>query len=118
MKVFTSYFAKRDVKIKKVGIALFPPKWFDCPSIPEFAPNRNTFGNKDYDTYKRLYYEQLDQLSLEFIQQVIYDHSNGFTEDIALCCFEALKKEGEWCHRTMLAEYLNFRFGTNIEELV
>jgi hypothetical protein len=118
VKVFVSYYAKRNTDIKKVAISLFPPKWFDGECIKELAPNRHTFGTKDYDEYKRRYYAQLDQLSWGWIRETIYTHSNGFTEDLALCCFEALKKEGEWCHRTMLAEYLNERYNTNVKELV
>lgn len=117
MKVYVSYYAKKSPGIKKVAISLFPPKWFEGPCIREFAPDIGTFGTMDYELYKRRYLAQLDKLSWGFIWETVFFHSNGFTEDIALCCFEALKTQGEWCHRTMLADYLNSKFGTDIREL-
>jgi hypothetical protein len=34
-----------------------------------------------------------------------------------LCCFEDLSKPGEWCHRTLLAEWIEERLGIAVTEV-
>jgi len=113
MIIFTSYFACRIPGVKKVAISLYPPKWFDGECIPELAPSKETFGIKNnYEAYKASYLKQLDKLSDHFFKDILY-----VSEPTAYCCFEALKKPGEWCHRRMLAEYIEDRFDMEVEEL-
>jgi len=117
INLYVSYYSKRNTDVDKISISLYPPKWFDGPQIKEFAPNYETFKTKDYNEYKEKYFTQLDNFSFEDIKKIIYEHSDGFKKDIALCCYEALKKEGEWCHRTMFMEYINEKYGTEVKEL-
>jgi hypothetical protein len=41
----------------------------------------------------------------EWAKSIIENYAKG--QPVSLLCYEALKTEGEWCHRTMLAEYIN-----------
>lgn len=80
------------------------------------APNRSMFG-LDYHAYKKLYFEKLAKTDFKLVKEILDTSSQG--KPIALLCYESLKTEGEFCHRTMLAEYLNEhhqdKFGTVIE---
>lgn len=117
MKIYTSYFAN-GVKLHKsgitmIGIALYPPKWFEGPSIKVVSPSwdilHNAKGEDDYT--KRFETEILARRDPKAVMSAIEHLSNG--KDVALCCFE---KPTDFCHRHIVAKWLNEKLGLEIEE--
>ena len=121
MNIYTSYFGniktlEKD-NIMPVAICCYPPCDLNVHNYRLFAPSRDILANcrGNIVLYKeRFKQEILDILPkddvLKFIEELSVE-SNG--KDVALCCYE---KPGEFCHRHIVAEYLNQNFGLNIVE--
>jgi len=112
--IYTSYYANRKCKFTKVAISLYPPKWFIGHTMSMLAPPQHIFNmRQDRAKYTNAFNDYLESLSLIEINDGLrlYDFEN-----VALCCFESLRKPGEWCHRTIVAEFLNRTFNLNIQE--
>lgn len=117
MKIYTSFFgnAKKLNKngIAIVGIALFPPKWLSIPSYKPCAPTYDIFKNsKDKEDYTNRYTKEvLYMLDVNTMMNYLKNVSGG--RDVALCCFE---KPEEFCHRHLLAKFLEERLGIEVKE--
>jgi len=116
MKVYTSYFANgkklHEAGIMMIGIALFPPKWFYGVSLQQVAPTYSILHEDTEERYvERFKNEVLAKVDpKEFIENV-KTFSKG--KDVALCCFE---KPGDFCHRHLVADWLNEKLGLGVEE--
>ena len=117
---FTSYFGKRlgpdGLVFRKISISLYTPKGFKGPSLPELAPTESIL--KEYKVYhnKQRYYQRycaevLNNLDpkVEYMR-IMQLSQNAFP---VLCCYE---KAGEFCHRHIVSDWLNF-YGIHSEEL-
>jgi hypothetical protein len=118
MKLYTSYFANAKALAKAnvmmIGIALYPPRWYQGPSLKEVAPTYSILKmtSSDEEYTRRYKAEILARMNItDFINQV-QRLANG--RDVALCCYE---KPEEFCHRQLLAEHLRAN-GIQIEEFV
>lgn len=117
MKIYTSYFAKtatlRKAGIVPIGIALWPPRFFNGISMKQVAPRRYMLNDGLTDAeYESMY--RNDVLRLVDARSFIKDlerASQGM--DVALCCFE---KPGDFCHRHILAKWLNEQTGVEVQE--
>jgi uncharacterized protein YeaO (DUF488 family) len=121
MNIYTSYFAllrKIDPQLSPVSIARFPPKWFDGYEMKELAPDQKLLwkakqGKINKEEYAKKYMAQIQK---RFEPHVLYEELeeefNG--KDIVLLCFE---KKGEFCHRRLLAEWLEVALGIRVKEL-
>lgn len=117
MKIYTSYFAKaaalRKAGIVPIGIALWPPRFFRGISMKQVAPRRymlnDSLTDEEYiSMYRNDVLRYVDARS--FIRQL---EEAGRGMDVALCCFE---KPGDFCHRHILAKWLNEQTGIEISE--
>ena len=119
MKIYTSYFSNArklaENDIEPIGIALFPPKWFLGTTLRQVAPTYSILKSSETeDIYiERYRREVLGRLDVNRLLKDIELYSKG--KDVALCCFE---KPDEFCHRHLLAEWLNEKFGLDIKEFV
>lgn len=116
MKIYTSYFANgkklRKNGIKMIGIALFPPKWFYGPTLREVAPTYSILHEESHEVYTaRFKKEVLAKVDPKMFVEVVERISQG--TDVALCCFE---RPDDFCHRHIVAEWLNEKLGLNVEE--
>lgn len=117
MKVYTSYFANsanlRKQGIVMIGIALYPPKWFDGKSVKLVAPSydilKNSTSTENY--VERFKTEILAKRNAKQFFEAIEFIGQG--KDVALCCFE---KPNEFCHRHLVAEWLKEQLGLEVEE--
>src|SRR5437870_3080455 len=120
MKVYTSRYsnpALANFEGAIVGITVGNPRWplrYKFTWVKELAPSRS-FVHAPIEEYTTLYIAKLDMLGIDAIVKKLEELSGG--GDIILLCFEDLRKPGEWCHRTMLADYLQQRAGIVSEEL-
>ena len=117
MKIYTSYFAKaailRKAGIVPIGVALWPARFFRGISMKQVAPRRYMLDDRLTDEeYIRMYRNDVLRLvdARSFIQD-LERASRGM--DVALCCFE---KPGDFCHRHILAKWLNEQTGIEVSE--
>lgn len=117
MKIYTSYFAKaatlRKAGIVPIGVALWPPRFFRGISMKQVAPRCYMLDDRLTDEeYIRMYRNDVLRLvdARSFIQD-LERASRGM--DVALCCFE---KPGDFCHRHILAKWLNEQTGIEVVE--
>lgn len=117
MKIYTSYFSN-GAKLSKagimmIGIALYPPKWFDGPSIKYVSPSWDILHNAEsHDVYTQRFKDEIlkrrdPRVFINNIERI----ANG--RDVALCCFE---KPEDFCHRHLVAKWLNEKLGLKVEE--
>lgn len=102
------------------------PKWFSHPYMnwDNVFPKRY-FLSLEYDDYRPRYMEMLHKHGveklrgdLEFMSEEYAKVNDGEVRPLVLLCYEKLSKgPANWCHRTMIAEYLETDFGTNVVEL-
>lgn len=121
MNIYTSCFnyAKHldSSKFFVVSISRFPPKWFKGYKCFEFAPSadllRRFKGGLSQDCYSVIYRrEVLEVIDVHRVFEGLASFACG--RDIVLCCFEPAK---EFCHRHLLAGYVQEVWGYSIDEL-
>lgn len=119
--IYTSYFAKTkclvEAGIYPIGITQFPPRFFEeYPNIQGVAPTKSILfeykANSDINRYTQRYTEEvLVTLNPQAFVDYLFDLSGG--KDVALLCYE---KPSDFCHRLLLADFLNQALGINIQE--
>ena len=72
-------------------------------------------GNLDQPTYRRHYRHQLHRLTPKILAE-LQELQEGYCAPLILLCFEDLSKPDVWCHRTMLAEWINQKTGEDVPE--
>lgn len=108
----TSYFAKYK-GINAVSIALSTPNWYqNCKIYKKLAPSwellKKYKQDKDEEYYTECYYEEvLNKLD----PQQVYTELG---EDAVLLCWE---KSGDFCHRHIVADWLEERLGIEVDEI-
>ena len=120
MKLYTSRFANHalaDADIAVVAISRGLPKFRIAYEIRgriwPLAPERALFGLGEED-YHRLYRNQLDSIGATVIQRELARFEQF--SNVALCCFEDVRKQGQWCHRRLFAAWWEEHTGQAIEE--
>lgn len=114
MRIYTSYHSNSRKlgihKIQPINISIHPPRWANYPSIFELAPSADMLhlNKASYiPKFEAILNRSNPQEILDRITK-ISDENGG--KDVALLCYESLKKPGEWCHREIVAEWLNYHF--------
>lgn len=107
MRIYTSYYGNvkklKKAGITPVGISVQRPKWFEGDFLTELAPTYDMLGMEKVK-YKELFDKILSEVDVKNIIKEL--HTVGDEGDVALLCYEGLHTEGEWCHRTMVADWL------------
>lgn len=116
MTIFTGYFAKLEkyqaAGLLPVSIARITPAWFHGQELKKLAPSsdllrRYKAGEVSEDVYKAEYYQQLDQIKWKRLLK-------GVRENTIWLCYE---RTDAFCHRHLLAEYLNDS-GYDVKEFI
>lgn len=108
--IYTSYFAKlRKIPSNIISIAISAksPDWYKGLEYKKLAPKYDFFiewkKNHDNDYYIKCFNEQiLNKLNPKEVVECLYQLSDG--KDIVLICYE---KPGDFCHRHLVADWLN-----------
>ena len=117
MEIYTSYFgnakALEKADIVMVGIARWKPKFFSGINLLDVAPLPFMLkGNLTREQYIESYNRYvLDKLDCKRFLDILGKISLG--KDVALCCYE---KPNDFCHRHLLADYLENKIGLVVEE--
>lgn len=110
--IFTSYFAKRSVRdsgLIPVAISLSVPKGFRGKRYLTLAPTREMI-NLAHDGKTEKYIKQYtEQILSRLDPQKVYNELDG----CVLLCWE---KSGSFCHRRLVAEWLEKGTGNRVEE--
>lgn len=111
--ILTSYFAKRSVKksgLTPVAISLTVPKSYHGKRYMALAPTREMIKlaqDGRTEEYTKIYSEQI----LSWLDPVkVYEKLDG----CVLLCWE---KSGSFCHRRLVAEWLEKNTGNKVNEL-
>lgn len=114
----TSYFAMARYLPSPVSISSMKPSWYDGPEVRMLAPpffivEAYKSGYLSEANYIKDYTENvLKPLN----QKDVYDYIvSAFGEDASLLCYE---KAGEFCHRRIVAKWLEKGLGIDVPELV
>ena len=117
MRIYTSYFAKIKKVVNPIAICGKSPDWYTGPQYKKLAPKYGFFmdyknGVIDEVGYTKCFNELvLLPLSQEDIIKELSKLYEG-EEEITLLCYE---KPTDFCHRHIVAEWLN-RIGLEVKE--
>ncbi|MBR1785294.1 MAG: DUF488 family protein [Bacteroidales bacterium] len=116
MEIYTSYFGniKRlgTAGIMPIGIARWKPRFYEGVCMYSVAPTRYMLSDDcEHEEYLELYDEILRKRGAASIINEINSIAHG--RNVALLCYE---KPGDFCHRHLLADFLNKELGLNIRE--
>lgn len=119
MKIYTSYFAvmkKIPENIVRISICGGVPQWYQGLQYKKVAPKYAFFQewkkNGDNNYYiEHFNKEVLDCLSAEDVYRDLEKLSDG--KDCVLLCYE---KSDDFCHRHLVAEWLNNKLDLGVSE--
>lgn len=108
----TSYYDKNAKHPNAVSIAGKSPDWYSGIEFKKLAPKYWFFKKYKEDGDEEFYYEAYhDEVLDELDAQEVYDELG---EDAVLLCWESSEK---FCHRHIVANWLEDELGIVIEEL-
>ncbi len=112
--VYTSYFGNRRISkdFLKVSIALKGPYGLRLQRIPELAPSNRLLamykeGNVSKDEYIEIYNRELTEEKLNKAVNILIKLDQQYGDNIVLLCYESLKEDDDFCHRTLAMDRLN-----------
>ena len=125
LDLYTGYFAKlkqyEEAGYFPVSISRFPPKFYKQDTCELLAPSAELLrgyknGTITDEEYDKTYIEYL-QANKASVASALKELANKATAEgksaVVLLCYE---KNGDFCHRHLLAEFLNRTFGTHVRE--
>jgi len=104
----TSYYAKSGSNPNAVGISRGVPKWYQGKIYKPLAPPWELVKVTDEVLFRDIYHKRV--LSKLNPQQVMA----ALGENAVMLCWE---KTGEFCHRRLVAEWLEKALGISVPEL-
>ena len=117
---YTGYYALlkkyKDNGLFTVGISGSVPPFYEGARILEFAPRKEMFnrwknGEIDNFRYHEEYVKYLDSLDKKDVRETLNElKEHG---DVIFLCYE---KSGVFCHRHILADWLENNFGEKVDE--
>lgn len=124
MKLYTSRYQNKGLakrpELLKIGITAGRPRWtlaYPVAFLSQLAPAR-AWLHMEREEYEPLYLAHLGRLGAEHILELIAEKvKQAGAEGAVLLCYEDLSDPTLWCHRTMLATYLQTYLGIEIPEL-
>lgn len=99
------------------GAPKFPLQYQLSGNIMEIAPPGYLFNEYDRGRFTPSYFRHMDRTGVAKIWQILRGYE-ALGKPVVLCCFEDVRKPGEWCHRLVFAEWWKARTGDAIEELL
>lgn len=126
MAIWVSRYSNKELQSGKyysVGISIGLPKFHlgytlrkQCYSL---AP-KGYMLNMDLERFKPAYYEKLAGIGngkIIDMVQCMDEEARAEGKELVLLCYEDVRVPGDWCHRTVFAEWWAEKTGELIEEL-
>jgi hypothetical protein len=121
IELYTSHWRSpllREVAATIIGISRGTPRGnpgFAYRVLRSLAPSRRTFAIADRERFEAAYRAQLEEIGAEHIlAELERIAGNGAA---ILLCWERLADPSEWCHRRMLADFIERETGQEVPEL-
>ena len=120
-RLFTSYWRLpqlADLDATIVSISRGQPRKrlpFRYRRLANLAPGDAAWNAPDRESFERSYRTQLEELGAGTILADLERISGG--KPVVAVCWERLDEPGAWCHRTMLARYLEKQVNIKVREL-
>lgn len=104
-----------------IRTSLGAPRWklkYDIADvIKEITPNRDFLQAPKHE-FRRLYIAKLRLTGTEKLARRFAAAAEALgTPDLVLLCFDKLYEEGNWCHRTIFAQWWHDETGETVTEL-
>ncbi len=126
MAIWTSRYSNKELpngNYYPVGISIGHPRFRLGYELREqcfsLAP-KGYMLNMDIENFKEAYYGKLEGIGTERIISMVNkldERARSEGKELVLLCFEDVRVEGEWCHRTVFAQWWAEKVGEIIEEL-
>ena len=126
MSIWTSRYSNKELpngNYYPVGISIGHPRFRLGYELREqcfsLAP-KGYMLNMDIENFKEAYYGKLEGIGTERIISMVNkldERARSEGKELVLLCFEDVRVEGEWCHRTVFAQWWAEKVGEIIEEL-
>ena len=126
MAIWISRYSNKELQSGKyypVGISIGTPKFplgytlrMQCYSL---AP-KGYMLNMELERFKPAYYEKLEGIGTDRIIDMVQrmdEEARAEGKELVLLCYEDVRVPGDWCHRTVFAEWWAEQTGELIEEL-
>ncbi len=126
MAIWISRYSNKELQngnYYPVGISIGQPKFRlgyelreQCYSL---AP-KGYMLKMNIESFKQAYYEKLEGIGKEKIINIVTrldEKARSEGKELVLLCFEDVRVEGDWCHRSIFAEWWAENTGELIEEL-
>ena len=98
------------------GKPKFPLKYELAGNIMEIAPPGYLWNENDQKRFTDGYFRYMDRTGAGAIESILGSYRR-MGRDIVLCCFEDVRKPGEWCHRQIFAKWWYNRTEEFMKEL-
>ena len=119
--IYTSFWSNPelgDLDTVIVSISRGEPRWrlpFRYRRLRELAPNNEAWNMETQEEFEAAYLAQLEEIGaaaiLSDLERIAGNHA------CVLLCWEKLADPNEWCHRRMLAAYIEWEAGIVVPEL-
>jgi hypothetical protein len=124
MTIYTSRFSNPELRkgcYTAVKISLGSPRWNLGYRLDGDIKDLMPYGllgkyDDDSESFRREYCSRLDRVGVQRIMVQLRSFEDT-GKDVVLLCYEDIRKEGYWCHRSMFADWWRDRTGQIIEEL-
>lgn len=123
-KLYTSRFSNKELESGKytvVGIVRsmpkFPVKYSISGNVAQIAPPGYLWNENNRERFKAPYFTHLEKSGYPVIGGIIQYYLDA-GRDVILCCYEDVRKSGEWCHRLVFTEWWCEKTGQKVEELI
>lgn len=126
MAIWTSRYSNKELSNERhypVGISIGQPRFRlgyelreQCYSL---AP-KGYMLNMDIEAFKKAYYGKLEGIGKDRIISMVTkldERARSEGKELVLLCFEDVRVESDWCHRTIFAEWWAENVGEIIKEL-
>lgn len=108
----TSYYAKSSNNFYAVSIAGRAPLWYTGREYRKLAPKKDFFLKYKLDGDQEYYTQQFQKRVLDQLDP--FEVYKDLGENAVLLCHE---KSGEFCHRHLVAKWLEKHIGIEIKEI-
>lgn len=101
-----------------ISISRIKPKWYTGATAIELSPSADLLyqyknGFVDVEQYTARYFRELDKRVVNvYLKQ--WEKLANNTKGVVLLCYE---KPNDFCHRHLLADFMNKEYGFNITEI-
>jgi uncharacterized protein (DUF488 family) len=111
----------QDGEAVAVGITLYGLKrsygYALTDSIKELAPDRKLFLVDDYDAFYEPFMSRLENTWPVAESRLLGVMSDNPGKDVILLCFDRLDRDGDWCHRQLVAEFISKKWAVEVGEI-